>query len=54
MTVSPRPALLAKEATKTLPIVAIGVNDPVQKGLVATIARLGGKITGISTTTRRR
>ncbi len=49
VTVSPRPALLAKEvAPKALPIVALAVDDPVQMGLVASIARPGGNITGIS------
>jgi putative ABC transport system substrate-binding protein len=40
--------MLAKEATKTLPIVALGVDDPVQMGLAASIARPGGNVTGIS------
>ncbi len=48
VTVSPRPALLAKEATKTLPIVTLAVDDPVATGLVANIARPGGNITGVS------
>jgi putative ABC transport system substrate-binding protein len=48
VTVGLRAALLAKEATRTLPIVAMGVDDPVQMGLVASIARPGGNITGIS------
>jgi putative ABC transport system substrate-binding protein len=48
VTVSPRPALLAKEATKTLPIVTLAVDDPVATGLVASIARPGGNVTGVS------
>ena len=48
VTIGPRPAMLAKEATKTLPIVAIAIDDPVEMGLVANIARPGGNITGIS------
>lgn len=48
VTVSPRPAMLAKEATKTLPIVALAVDDPVAMGLIASIARPGGNITGVS------
>lgn len=48
VTSGPRPALLARDATKTLPIVAIAVDDPVAMGLVASLARPGGNITGIS------
>jgi ABC-type uncharacterized transport system substrate-binding protein len=38
----------AKEATATIPIVAAAVGDPVGAGLVASPARLGGNITGLS------
>lgn len=49
VTVSPRPAMLAKEAApRTLAIVALAVDDPVQMGLAANVARPGGNITGIS------
>ena len=48
VTIGPRPAMLAKEVTKTLPIVAVAVDDPVEMGLVASVARPGGNITGIS------
>lgn len=48
VTTSPRPAMLAKKATKTLPIVALAIDDPVQMGLAESIARPGGNITGIS------
>jgi putative tryptophan/tyrosine transport system substrate-binding protein len=36
-----------KEATSTIPIVAL-IGDPVQNGLVTSIARPGGNITGVS------
>jgi putative ABC transport system substrate-binding protein len=40
----------ARKATMTLPIVMAGVADPVGAGLVASLARPGGNITGLSAT----
>lgn len=38
----------AKEATKTIPIVIAAVVDPVATGLVSSLARPGGNVTGMS------
>jgi putative ABC transport system substrate-binding protein len=38
----------AKEATSAVPIVMLGIVDPVGKGLVASLARPGGNVTGLA------
>jgi len=42
-------ARAAQQATKTVPIVMVGLNDPVGSGLVASLARPGGNTTGVAT-----
>jgi putative ABC transport system substrate-binding protein len=44
-------ALTAKEATRTLPIVFAAAADPVTDGLVTSLARPGGNVTGLSALT---
>ena len=44
----PQPSRAVKDATSTIPIVIVGVADPVQAGLVTNLARPGGNLTGVT------
>ena len=48
VTMTHRVALVAKEATTTIPIVFTRVNDPIGVGLVPNLARPGANVTGVS------
>jgi ABC-type uncharacterized transport system substrate-binding protein len=43
------PAVAAKRATAVIPIIGVALGDPVGSGLVASLARPGGNVTGLST-----
>jgi len=51
--VGPPPALAAARATSTIPVVFVGVGDPVGTGLVPNLARPPGNVTGITFARRR-
>ena len=51
VTVATVPTLAAKQATAVIPIVFAAAGDPVGTGLVASLARPGGNVTGLSTQT---
>ena len=48
VTYSTSPVLAAKQATSVIPIVFAAANDPVGANLVASLARPGGNVTGLS------
>src|SRR3989449_4645122 len=48
VTTGPTSTRAAKEATNTIPIVMMNEGDPVASGFVASLARPGGNITGLS------
>src|SRR6516225_6415581 len=48
VTYSTSPVLAAKQATSVIPIVFAAANDPVGNGLVASLARPDGNVTGLS------
>src|SRR6266581_9240509 len=49
VTYAPPAIQAAKQASGTIPIVMAGIGDPVATGFVASLARPGGNITGLST-----
>ena len=48
VTIGPGATLAAKKASATIPIVFAGASDPVGTGIVSSLARPGGNITGLS------
>jgi putative ABC transport system substrate-binding protein len=51
VTVVTQASLAAKGATKTIPVVMLAVSDPIAAGLIKSLARPGGNVTGTSSQT---
>ena len=49
LTIGTPPALAARNATSSIPIVMAPVGDPIKSGLVSNLARPGGNLTGFTT-----
>src|SRR5262245_48056925 len=47
-TSSTRAILDVKQATKTIPIVMVSTSDPIATGMISSLARPGGNVTGMS------
>ncbi len=47
--VAPQPARAAKDAAGAIPLVFVAVADPIAAGIVPSLARPGGNVTGLST-----
>ena len=48
VSIASAPMAALQRATKSIPIVMVGVSDPLESGLIASLARPGGNITGLA------
>ncbi len=48
LAIGPYPAFRLKDATRSIPVVFAAVASPVERGLVSSLARPGGNVTGVS------
>jgi len=51
VTITTPAALAAKQATSTIPIVMAGSSEPVENGLITSLAHPGGNVTGLTNNT---